>query len=78
MIKQQMNMRVKQDKIFSTCKLKGSWKQKDKSQNFRSKENGSSITLTLQGGLTETLSFKKGADVFIKGDLIQYYDQDLL
>ncbi|MHA7646737.1 hypothetical protein [Nitrosopumilus sp. S4] len=78
MIKQQMNIRVKQDKVFSTCKLKGRWKQKDKNQDFRSEENGSSITLTLQGGLTETLSFKKGADVFIKGDLIQFYNQDLL
>ncbi|NND86912.1 MAG: hypothetical protein HKM23_06290 [Nitrosopumilus sp.] len=78
MIKQQMNIRVKQDKIFSTCKLKGRWKQKDKSQDFRSEKDGSSITLILLGGLTETLSFKKGADVFIKGDLIQYYNQDLL
>lgn len=78
-MKQQMNIRIKQEKIFSTCKLKGNWKKKrNNSQDFKSEDDGSSITLTLPGDLTETFSFKKGADISIKGGLFEYYDQDLL
>lgn len=79
-MKQQMNIRIKQEKMFNTCKLNGNWKKKrNNSQDFKSQDKGSSsITLTLQGDLVETLSFKKGADISIKGGLLEYYDQDLL
>jgi len=78
-VEPQMNLHVKQYKMFNTYKFEGRWKhKKNNNQNFISQEDRSSIILTLIGGMTETISFKKGANIIVKNDLIEYYAQDLL
>ncbi|MDX1533645.1 MAG: hypothetical protein R3230_05530, partial [Nitrosopumilaceae archaeon] len=71
---QQLNLDVKLHKIFDACKLEGKWKRKDStSHQYISLEEGASIVLSLyQAGLTETFSFKKGANIVIKDSLVEY------
>ena len=80
--KQQMDINLKMQKIFDTCKLEGSWKQKgDVSDDYEyiAQEDGACIMLSLiNAPLTETFCFKKDAKISVTKSLVSYYEKDLL
>ena len=77
---QQLDLNIKLHKIFDACKLDGKWKKRESSpHNYVALEEGASIVLELyRAKLTETFSFKKGANIGIRDSLIEYFEKDLM
>lgn len=79
-VSDQAKIKVKECKLFDTCKFIGKWKHVDDCLPacYVALEDGVAIELRMiQADIVESLRFKKSSKIIIKDSVMEFYEEDL-